>query len=320
MVCKSQPQVLGKCDCESRFPARVQSGERYEMWLSAGFFDESTDEQTEGTCYVVAGFIGAQLVTAKLELRWRDLLNKYEIEYFKASELSAGTGQFQKFRDDPSEYNFRPFSQRELDQFKEINTAFTDVIVNAEALYGIGAAVILPDLERLQAEYPHANKLPRPYFMCAQLVLVEAGNEMLRENRPPRGHETCFLRPIFDSHEEFSSRAKQAWDGFCEKNPNCSKFLLPPHYESDKDYLTLQAADLLAFEVRKLVFMQRRNMQKRREPFKRMVQAGNIIRTFKVNYEALKLIADANIGSNPEEIAKQVPPDESPLSILGDIG
>jgi hypothetical protein len=288
------------------------------MWLSAGFFDESTDEDTERACYVIAGFIGAQLVTAKLELRWRDLLDTYKIEYFKASELNAGTGQFQKFRDDPSDYNWRPFSDREKGKFKEIKTAFTDLIVNAEALYGIGAAVILPDLERLQAEYPHAKKLPSPYFMCAQLVLVEAGSEMMAQNQIKRGNETCFLRPIFDAHQDFSVRAKQAWDGFCEKNPNSSKFLLPPHYESSKSFLTLQAADNLAFEIRKLVSMQRKNLLNPREPLKRMVQAGNVIRTFKVNYDALKMIVDANIGSDPEKIVDQLPPDEAPLSILRD--
>ncbi|HEV2468609.1 MAG TPA: DUF3800 domain-containing protein [Candidatus Sulfotelmatobacter sp.] len=288
------------------------------MWLSAGFFDESTDEDTEGTCYVIAGFIGAQLITAKVELRWRDLLDKYELEYFKASELSAGTGQFQKFRDNPSRYGFRSFSQREKDTFKEISTAFTDVIVNAESLYGIGAAVILPDLQRLQAEYPRAKRLPRPYHMCAQLVLVEAGNEMLAQNQPPRGDDTCFLRPIFDEHEEFSRRAKKAWDGFCQKNPNCSKFLLPPHYESENTYLTLQAADLLAFELRKLILMERRNLQTRRQPLKRMAQTGNIIRTFKVNYDALKMIADANIGSDPQEIVKRIAPNEVPFSALQD--
>jgi hypothetical protein len=293
-------------------------GGRYEMWLTAGFFDESTDEDTEGTCYTIAGFVGAQLITAKLELRWRDLLDKYELEYFKASELSAGTAQFQKFRDDPSEYRFRPFSQREKDKFKEISTAFTDLIVNAENLYGIGAAVILPDLERLQGEYANAKKLPRPYHMCAQLVLVEAGNEMLAQNTPPCGDDTCFLRPIFDEHEEFSGRAKQAWDGFREKNPNSSKFLLPPHYESEKTYLTLQAADLLAFEIRKLVLFQRRNFQTRREPIKRIVQTGNIIRVFKVNYDALKMIVDANIGSDPQEIVKRIAPTEGPLTVLQD--
>jgi hypothetical protein len=38
------------------------------MWLTAGFFDESTDEDTVRTSYAVAGFIGAQLITAKLEV------------------------------------------------------------------------------------------------------------------------------------------------------------------------------------------------------------------------------------------------------------
>ncbi len=139
------------------------------MWLTAGFFDESTDEDTEGTCYAIAGFIGAQLVTATLELRWRDLLKKYGLEYFKASELNAGVGQFQKFRDDPNNLRWRHFSQREKDIFKEIKTTFTDLIVSFnEGLYGIGAVVILPDLERLRSEYEHAKAFRFP-TSCAPI-------------------------------------------------------------------------------------------------------------------------------------------------------
>ena len=115
--------------------------------------------------------------------------------------------------------------------------------------------------------------------------------------------------------EEFSGRVKQAWDGFCEKNPVSAKCLLPPHYELENDYLTLQAADNLAFGARKLVTL-RRMKKEPREPMKRMAQSGNIIRIYELDYDALKMIADAQIGLEAEEIRKRIQPVESPLSAM----
>jgi hypothetical protein len=55
------------------------------MTMAVGYFDESADG-TQSVCYTVAGFIGSNEATAILELRWRDILNKYNLKYFKASE------------------------------------------------------------------------------------------------------------------------------------------------------------------------------------------------------------------------------------------
>ncbi len=290
------------------------------MYLVAGFFDESTDEDSGGLSYTVAGFIGNNLVTGILELRWQDVLNKYGLEYFKASELNAGTGQFQKFRDDPTTHEWRPFSQREKDLFKQIKIDFTDVIVGCgDGLYGVGAVVILPDLERLRAEYDHAKALPVPYFICANMCMVAAGLEMAAQNL---GHkeDLCWLRPIFDTHEEYSGRAKLTWDSFCEKNPTASKYLLPPHYEREQDYLTLQAADNLAFEARKLVFTEHRKMPAR-ESIKRLIQNGNIIRIAKFNYDALKITADAQFGIYPPGVkgVPMPPMIEQPIAAMSEV-
>jgi hypothetical protein len=275
------------------------------MYLVAGFFDESTDEDSGGLSYTVAGFVGNQLVTSTLELRWRDVLLKYELDYFKASELSAGTGQFQKFRDDPKEFNWRPFSKRENELFKQIKTDFTDVIINCgNGLYGIGAVVILPDLERIRAEYENAKALPVPYYLCSTMCMVEAGLEMAEQNA---GHKTdlCWLRPIFDTQEEYSGRAKTHWDIFCEKNPLAAKYLLPPHYEKEQDYLMLQAADYFAFEARKLVFTQRHN-KPIRVPMKRLIATGNKMKIYRFDYVGLKMAADAQYGIYPDGLRERL--------------
>jgi hypothetical protein len=58
---------------------------------------------------------------------------------------------------------------------------------------------------------------------------------------------------VFDSHQEYSGRFKTGFDVFKQKNPTCSRYLLPPFFEKETDYLCLQAADLFVYEVRRTV-------------------------------------------------------------------
>ena len=78
--------------------------------MAAAYFDESDDHQH---AYGVGGFLGNQFDCVYLEWAWREhILEKYDIKYFKASELEYGFGEFAKFRDDPKNLNAK-FSSRE---------------------------------------------------------------------------------------------------------------------------------------------------------------------------------------------------------------
>ena len=88
------------------------------------------------------------------------------------------------------------------------------------------------------------------------------------------------------------------FDEFAEKNPICSKPLLPLLYENEQDYLMLQAADNLAYECRRLLITrtydthlpERRAMTRLKE---------RVWRIYKLNYEGLKVIVETN---NPDVI------------------
>src|SRR5215468_1215558 len=111
------------------------------MWHMAGYYDES-DDIARG--YAVAGFIGHQHDCVHLDLAWREkVLQKYGIDYFKASELNAGTGQFAKFRDDPNKLD-AAFSPREKKLLDEIKIATIDLTLSFDLLIGIGAVCMLP--------------------------------------------------------------------------------------------------------------------------------------------------------------------------------
>lgn len=222
------------------------------MWLAGGYFDESFDE-CEDRCYTIAGYIGPQLPAVILDLRWKDLLKHYNMAYFKCSELEFGFGEFAQYRDDPSNMQ-APLSAQEKAKIREIKTAFVNLICDEEHMLGISASVILRDYKLLQMQEPElAKRLPDPYTMCGQLVMVEAGTVVNWSNANSSPDNQTLLRPVFDSHEDYSFRFIKAFESFSQKNPKSAQYLLPPIYETEQTYRCIQAADCLAYEARRLV-------------------------------------------------------------------
>jgi hypothetical protein len=224
------------------------------------------------------------------------------LEYFKASELEWGVGQFAKFRDNPSDLHAR-FSDREKNIFRQIKTETIDIFLEADLLWGFGAVVVLPDYYRLLEEFKSAGlALPSPYFFCAQVVYMESGFIMDDQNESrPRSESGC-VSPVYDQQTEYQGSANRIFEKFREKNPLCSKWLLPPRYEDDRDYIVLQVADNLAYEMRRLLVGEEFNPQiPERKAMTRLKE--RLWKVYKLNYEGLKIIMDrpANvIHINPE--------------------
>jgi len=269
-----------------RFPDRIPITGRFLMAHPAGYFDESDDNER---AFAIGGFIGHQNDCVHLEWAWdKYILKKYELEYFKASELNAGAGQFAKFRDDPSNLHSL-FSPREKDLWAEIKTKTVDVFLDSEVM-GYGAVLMLPDYYRLLDELKQVGQaLPSPYFLCAQMVYMESGLIMNELNDGVTRNEQGYIRPTFDSHEMYSGRAKQVFDGFCEKNPISARWLLRPHYESEKDYTVIQVADNLAYEMRRLLITTEYDTHiPERKAMKRMRE--KLWKVYKLGYDEIRKI------------------------------
>ncbi len=265
---------------------------RFLVWQAAAYFDESDDNDQ---AYAVAGFLGHQHDCVHLHWAWEErLLKKYELKYFKASELESGMGQFARLRDNPKRLNSK-FSAREKGLFRKIKIESIDITLEFGLIQGFGAVLLLPDYHRLLSEYKAIRRpLPAPYFFCAQLVMMEAGFIMNAINARSSWSQQGLVRPVFDSQEEYRGRAQQMFDIFAKKNPLCSYFLLPPHYEDDRKYLMLQVADNLAYEVRRLLISQdfSKHIPERRA-WARL--KDRVLRIYKLNYEALKMIMDSQM-------------------------
>ena len=266
----------------------------------AAYFDESDDSKQ---AYGVGGFLGNQHDCVHLEWTWRrDVLDKYDLKYFKASELEYGLGEFRKLRDNPNSPN-APFSAREKTLFREIKTKTVDLFLSAEFLIGFGAVVVLPDYYRLVKELDAAGfAIPAPYWFAAQVVYLEAGWIMNDWNKNELPSQKAHVRPIYDSHTEYSRKAKEIFNDYRDKNPRWSRWLLSPHYESDQDYILLQVADNLVYEMRKLVIKDAFNeVRPERIAMQRLKE--RVWKVYMLNYEAMKTIMQRPtnvVGIKPE--------------------
>lgn len=268
------------------------------MWLAAGFFDESTDEYEEKV-FAVAGFVSHGMASLIVDLRWKAALNKYKLDYFKASEIEGGFGQFRQYRDDPNDIA-KPLSGREKDIRTEIKTAFIDIICDEPDFVGIGAGILVRDLFAFREDHADlARRLPHPYVMCADLMLVKSG---LMMNFTNERHPTDpgLLRPIFDSHEVYEPPFIGGYDAFKRSNPISSIPLLEPIFESDRTYRCLQAADCLAYELRKFIYNKIFDPTRPTRKAMERLMESNVDSLFQVDYNALLTITRGQ--KNPDAL------------------
>jgi hypothetical protein len=263
------------------------------MWLASGYFDESIDDEVEDRCFSLAGWICPPVTALHIDMRWRDILNKWNLDYFKASQITYGFGQFAQFRDNPKDLK-APLSRREKGIIAEIFTDFVNVICSDDEFWGIGATVVMRDWYLFREQEPElAKRLPNIYTLCANLLMMEAGQTIALTNEHIRARSHYgLIRPIFDIQEEYGPRLKQAFPLFRELNPRSAEFMLEPIFEREQDYVCLQAADLFAYECRKMLINAVYDPQRpERKAFARLKEQITVI--YFLNYESLETIARA---------------------------
>lgn len=273
--------------------AQIQPAEAIGvMLLAAGYFDESTDGDFEDRVFSVGGYVTAGWNGLQLDFRWNDLLAKYGLRYFKSSELESGIGEFAKFRDNPATASKDRFTDREKELLKNIKIEFVNLICAEKELIGVSATVHMRHLKAFAHDHPElASRLPPAYEMCSHLVLMRSGILLNDTNDEVPSHLQGQLRPIFDSHKEFSRRLEKSFPIFREKNPESSRGLLDPLFEDDKTYKCLQAADLLVYEIRRTIsnhFFEPR--VKLRAAMERLFP--QTMNTYILDYDTLKMLAE----------------------------
>jgi hypothetical protein len=256
--------------------------------MYGAYFDES--DQSPG--FSLAGFSASYDTWLHLRWRWDELLKKWNISCFKASECENLLEEFAQYRA-PQSLKGSRLNDREFKQMVEIKTDFIDAICkHGDDLQGYGAVVVVKDFERIISEDATALRYLRdkPYYVCFQLCLVAAGRPAWDTNLTRSAADRVHIRPMFDSHDEYSDLAVSLYDDFKAKNPKSSEFMLPPRFDDDRFTSPIQVADNLAYEVRKLLTQKIQNPSdtRTRKSLKRL--RPFIYRVYKLDYNALKLI------------------------------
>jgi hypothetical protein len=255
--------------------------------MYGGYYDESMDDVS----FAVAGYIAPYDTWIHLDWAWRDLLKAWKIKYFKASECENGLGEFAQYRDNPADVKSR-LKTHEWERLQEAKNQFIDAIVkHSDFIQGAGAATILKDFNRIISEEPEARRLFRehPYYVCFQGALAASTKKMYEENSRRATEGKLYIKPIFDSHKDFSDIARIAYERFREINTRAATILLPIGYEDDIDTPALQAADMLAYEMRKYMTKVVQNPER---PIRKQLErlTPTVERVFKLDYNTLKVI------------------------------
>jgi hypothetical protein len=152
--------------------------------------------------------------------------------------------------------------------------------------------VIIDDFERITAGNSEALRYlqDKPYYICFSLCLLAAAMPVRDANARRSSQDRIQLKPVFDSHEEYSGIAGSLFASFVEKNPRAAEVLLPPSYDDDVKTVALQVADTLAYEARKLLTRQIRDPDRdyMRVPMIRL--RPSIYRLYRLDYAALQTI------------------------------
>ena len=269
------------------FPFSLPPEQRWTLVIAGSYFDESVAQG----CFSLAGYMANYYAWVHFDWKWRALLEKWKIAYFKASECDSGFEQFAQYRDNPNDVQAR-LKQHEKDKLRAAKIDFVDCILDfRHEISGYGTVVIENDFARLMAEDSNARRLlmGNPYYIALQLALVGVALPIYEYNQPRPKDKRCFIKPIFDSHKEYSKYTKLLFDKFAAKNPKSREVLLPPDHESDMDTAALQAADLLAYEARKLLVGQLASPpQPERVAMIRLLPT--VQKIFKLDYDTLRML------------------------------
>jgi len=215
----------------------------------AAYFDESSDS-TRQRVFTLAGYFARIEEFLILEAKWAKCLRDHNIEYFRAVDCENGTGPFARFRSKPYP---TPLGEDDKQRLTAIKTDFVNAAL-VERLWGVGVNVLLEDYAQVRAMYPRAAEIlsPEPYFIAYQVALSHVGNTVKLFNAAQsEGFRKHMVGFVFDQHEECSGRAKTIYDKWGTKNPDSAEWMASLTYSDDRKVYELQAADNLAFEVRK---------------------------------------------------------------------
>jgi hypothetical protein len=199
--------------------------------LIIGNFDDSL---SDGDIWTVSGYVGYANQWAFFEELWGAALAKHSVPYFHMKEMNDPNGPFAKWL---------PHEQHQ----PEVIAFFTDLVevIQSAGLRMISSGVWIADLLRFNAENSLSlEAYPLAAYACMGQVVQQYG--------------TVPATLIFDRAEKVDDKLKKA-RVYAESDPRggfCSQITTEPLPKSvtAREIPAMQAADFIAWEIRKALF------------------------------------------------------------------
>jgi hypothetical protein len=219
----------------------VSSYGRYELMLMLKtYLDDSgkSDDPCEQMC-CIAGCVSPIQAWEDFEPEWKAVLAKFEVPYLHMREYAHSEGPFKKWRGNEAVR-------------KDFLAALMD-IMDRHVLSVIGTTIPINAFKRLTGDQKRAVR--DPYFMCLQQTLHAAGSIAFAETAVPQHlglvnpHDAEKIQVIFSRQDDFKSQADSLYE-YMQRHATIGPMLGAFTWDSYKNAVPLQAADLVAYEMR----------------------------------------------------------------------
>jgi hypothetical protein len=244
------------------------------------YFDESWD-QHQKKILVIGGMLGLYEQWAKIEWRWKELLEKYEITYYRASEAEFARGQFDK---EPYRTVGIDTTPAQLKLLRAVKEDFFRILIPGTVS---GLAIGTPiDLFYQVADTP--ARLDRfggtPYYICGHTAMLE----MLKQEKYTLKAKDL-VTFTFDRQEQFDKEMTKVHAHIQTQECEFHSQVGSVRFEDKKNVIPLQIADTLVYEARKyLEQLQADPNATPRPELKRLMNEGKIFEISLMDKEFLQ--------------------------------
>jgi hypothetical protein len=202
---------------------------RRPLVILQAYLDES-GTRNQDVCFVLAGFIAPAEVWANFSDQWQQCLDAPPaLNYFKMREaVNNPTGAFRNWK--------RSDVRRKVQELVEI--------IKSNVKLGIHCTIPISGFDEIIAAQ-NAGPFSNPYSMAFYAVLAGIGWEALE-------HKADGLDVIFDIQDKYSGFVKGVYPLMRRRVDSSLGQILPvePMFKDDRQFLPLQAADMLAWLFR----------------------------------------------------------------------
>ncbi len=223
------------------------------------YMDESFDDAGTGV-FVAGGLLMRGVPSFELERKWEKLRKRPDIDigYFKASECKSGRGEFAKFVATPGSPT--PTEHQRLDS---ISREFLSLIPREEHIVVYGCGIVQADFYGvIQDTNARAILGDSPYRLAYDFAMIQCAWAMKqldlaikkeKQNIAFGGYWRERVSFVCDKHEQYSPVANDAFRNLRLMNPNAAQYMGSFDTQDDKCVEVLQAADAVAFEIRRVL-------------------------------------------------------------------